>query len=549
MAIFDDWTIDPVTRRVTHTSGTTVYTCNALYSWLESQFATAGYMQYSVPMSASTPVNYTMVNGWFLDEASLQYLRLGGISTSGWSSAIYVLTFGSTYTAAVSSDIGKTVTAGVATGTLLAYDNTAKLWWVRAGTGTLAAGATSITSGTGAGTTTAVATGEAVFSNLYTLGTLQSGTQLYVSQGANTVITSYWPSGHIDLLLTVKRAGVAINSGLAAVYAREFGNTYAYYSIDLSTGGRNPVPLQTAADASIVDSAATVGAFTGISLSFGAVSKNLGNGNGAKNYDLVVTCGGNRMYQVYEYLQYIARRGAAGLLNGVQGQLYLALSSYTANTAAPFGSFAGGKFFGAQGVWVEGMDSRDVQAFQLIASDGSTQIPPNTVTVAVTGVVSGDQVLVARSTGAGSTTINLSQYALAISGNESGSGTVTVSGSIGADEPQAGTIRVLNASGTYDRYVYSSWSRSTFTLNATSHPNGLTANYNGKAAFVPLLDAAASGTSLSTTLIYAADIPIVVRVRRYIASGGSILPFESVGTVGSAGASVAAIRTLDTVAA
>jgi len=546
MAIQDDWTIDPVTRRVTHTAGSTVYTVNALYSWLESVFATASYMQYSVPMSASTPVNYTMVNGWFLSEADLQYLRLGGISTSGWSNAIYLLTFGSTYTAAVASDIGKTVAVGAATGTLLGYDNAAKLWWVRAGTGTLAAGSTSITSGTGAGTTTAVATGEAEFANLYTLGTLQAGTQLYVSQGANSVLTSYWPAGQIDLLLPVKRAGVAINAGQAAVYAREFGNTYAYYAIDLSAGGRNPVPLQTTADASIVDSGATVAAFSGISLSFGAVSKDLGNGNGAKSYDLIVSCGGNRMYQVYEYLQYLVRRGATGLLNGTQGQLYLALSNYAANAAAPFGSFAGGKFFGARGVWVQGMDSRDVQAFQLIASDGTTQIPPNVVTVAVTGLFAGDQVLVARSTGAASTTINLAQYTLAASGNAAGSGTVTVSGTIGADEPQTGTIRVLNAAGTYDRYAYSSWSGSTFTL-----ASGVTlaANYNGRGAFVPLLDAAASGASLSTTLIYAADIPVVVRVRRYVALGGSILPFESVGTVGSSGASVAAIRTLDTVAA
>ena len=510
-------------------------------------------MQYKPPMSASTPVNYTMTNGWFIDEGSLQYLQTGGLATNGWDNGVYagsgvlLLAFGATYTAAVAGDIGKTVVQGGNTGTLLAYDNTAKYWWVRPVSGTLVAGSTTITSGTGAGTSTAVTTGEALFSNVYTLGSpLQAGTQLYISQGGSAPITSYWSTGHVDLVLPVKRAGAVINAGQITVYAREFGNSFNYYTIDLSGGGRNPVPISTQADSSVVDSAATVAAFTGFTMTYGTVSKNLNNGAGAKNYDLVIDCGGQSVLHLYEWLQYQTARGrtATTNTNGIQGQLYLGLAGYTPNAAAPFGSFAGGKFFGSQGIWVQNMASGDVQNYQLIADDGSTQVPPNIVSISITGLVSGDQVLVARSAGSGSTAINYTQYTLAASGNASGSGTVTVSGSIGSDEPQAGTLRIKNASGTYDRYVYSAWSGSTFTLSGT-----LTATYNSATMFVPLIDATAAGASVSNSLIYAANINDVVRVRRYASgAGNSILPFESSGVVTSTGQSVSAIRTVDAVA-
>jgi len=67
MTIATDFTIDTVNSRITHTSGTTVYSVNALYSYLENLFAGVAYMQYKPPMSASTPTSYTMINNWFID--------------------------------------------------------------------------------------------------------------------------------------------------------------------------------------------------------------------------------------------------------------------------------------------------------------------------------------------------------------------------------------------------------------------------------------------------------------------------------------------------
>jgi len=554
MTIATDFTIDTVNSRITHTSGTTVYSVNALYSYLESLFAGVAYMQYKPPMSASTPTNYTMINGWFIDEATLQFLSGGGLATLGWDNSAYpgsgilLLQFGATYTAAVSSDIGKAVVQGSNTGTLIGYDNVNNRWWVRPLVGTIVAGATTITSGTGAGTSTAVTTGESLFSNLYSLGSpLQAGTQLYISQGANTLVPSYWPTGHVDLVIPVKRSGAMLNSWQVTVYAREYGNTFNVYTIDLSFGGRNPVPLSTSVDTSIVDSAATVSGWTTVpNLTYGTVSKNLNNGNGAKSYDLVIDCAGLPVLKVYEWLQYQASRGktATTYTNGTQGQFYLGLTGYTPLPTAPFGTFAGGKFFAAQGIWLQNMATADIQNYQLTADDATTQTPPNTQYVTVSSLVAGDQVLVARTSGSGSTAINTAQYTLASSGNGIGSGTVTVNGSISSDEPSSGTLRIKNAAGTYDRYSYTSWSGSTFTLSGT-----LSAAYNNSNMFVPIIDATATGTSITTSLIQSVTINVVIRVRKYASgSGNSIQPFETAGTITPTGLSVSAIRTTDTIA-
>lgn len=68
---------------------------------------------------------------------------------------------------------------------------------------------------------------------------------------------------------------------------------------------------------------------------------------------------------------------------------------------------------------------------------------------------------------------------------------------------------------------------------------------NTDKAYIPLIDYhVSSGSSISNSLIYSADISVLVRVRQY----KSIQPFEQTTTVGSTGLSVSAIRTTDTIA-
>lgn len=541
-----DFALDYTNRRITRPSGSDIVLSRALYSFIMDTMDELGQMDDPVPMAAQTPTDYALINGWWIDEAALQTLSGGSIATIGWDAAtytngVYVLTFAAGgYVNAIAGDIGKTVVAGATNGVLLGYDNTARKWWVRRGTGTTWSGAVTITTGTGAGTISASATGEALFSNVYTLGSIEAGTQMLVEQNG-ALLTSYWAAGHIDLLLKVREAGTLIDSGLVRVFSREYTDLFDHFQIDLSAGGRNPVPLATADDLNNQTASGTVATWTDVTITFGTVSRNLNNGNGAKNYDVEINCGGRTVAQVYERLKYVTRRGETALLNGVQGQRYRsANASYTDVRAAPFGTFAGGKFFGARGVWLTNLAGADAQNYQLIAADNTTQVPPNVVGVSIGNLQSGDSVALFRLTGAGGS-INKSQLTLA-AGNNSGAGTLVMNAAIPSDTPQAGVVRVVVNGNTEHRYPYTSWSGTTFTLSGT-----LSQSYTaGLNAFVPLIDAQASGASASNTLTFSANIPVLARVRRATGSA-KIVPFEVEGTVTSTGFSTNAIRTADTI--
>lgn len=547
MAIGDDFTIDYTNKRIYHSSGTTVYTVNAFYSWLMDTFDELTQMDDSVPMSAQTPTAYKMINGWFIDDVTTQFLYGGAISTDNWTDDIRVLTLSSSgYTNCESDDIGKTVTGGTTgdTGTLLYYDNTTRKWYVRMDdSGDLFddddEALTISDSGTGAGSMSAVSTtGETLWANLYTLGTIVSGVELYVVQNG-VKLTSWWSTGHIDILVRVKESDTEIDSGNVTVFARQYpsagtASLYDHFEIDLSAGGRNPVPLATSLDSNNTTAQATVSGYSDISLTFGATSKDLNNGNGSQPYDVTIDLNGRTVAQMYEYLKYVTRRGSTYDMDGVDGEQYQAAdAAYTPVKACPFGTFAGGKFFGAQGVWIENYSGADAQAFQLIDSNGVDQVPPNSVGVTVSSVAVGDRVAVFRLDGVGGSIENGEYAAAAPSGayNGSGDSVVKTKTTISSDTPQSGVLRVAG-----DRYAYDSWSGTEFTLSGT-----LSQDYSeDDPIYVPFIDAQATGTSVSTTLIYASDVPVLVRVRKY-----GIQPFEVETTIVSTGLSVAAIRTTD----
>jgi len=371
-----------------------------------------------------------------------------------------------------------------------------------------------------------------LWSNIYTLGSIQAGTNIYVVQNG-AKITAWWGTGHIDVLIKVKSGGALIDAGKVLVMARELSDTYSHFEIDLSTGGRNAVPLATDDDLNNQTAGATIAGWSDITITFGSVSKTLGGVT--KNYDVTINCAARTLAQVYEYLKYVTRNVSAVTLNAVEGWRYRSAipGTYADEVKSPFGTFAGGKFFGARGIWIENYDGNDAKNFQLISADNTVVSPPNVVPVKVTGVVSGDRVLVARLTWVGGT-INKAQYNLA-AGNNLGNATVVVQEAITNDTPSSGFIRIGD-----DRYQYDSWSVSTFTLHAGVT---LSKSYSlGDDAYVPFVDEQASTTTAQTTITYAADIPVLVRVRKK-----GILPFEVESAVTSTGLSVAAIRTVDSI--
>lgn len=205
-----------------------------------------------------------------------------------------------------------------------------------------------------------------LWANIYTLGGIVSGAQVYVIQNGNE-ISPWWSTGHIDVLIKVSAAGTEIDNGNLLVMIRDLAATYDHFAVDCSAGGRNPIPLATATDLNNQTAGATLAGYNDITITFGTVAKNLNNGNGAVNYNAVVDCAGRPLAQVYEYLKYVTRHNSASTLNGNSGEEYLSASSgYAEVKQAPFGTFAGGKFFGARGIWIENYDAADAKNFQLL---------------------------------------------------------------------------------------------------------------------------------------------------------------------------------------
>lgn len=671
-AISDCFTIDYVNQKIyNNQTYTDIFTVNALYSYLQETFDELDQMDDAVPMSAQTPTEYTLINGWYVDDDSFKYLKGGAVKTSGWThpantTGIRILTLGG-LSGVTSGDIG-TAVAGVTTGDtgkLLAFNATDNKLWVRvdAAGDTFASSTENITvDAVSAGNMTAVgATGENLWANIYTLGSIEqhiNEEQIYIAQAGARIFSGseWWPEDkvnsavrHVDVLVKVKEADVPIGSGNITVFLRNYpsggdADLYDNFGLDLSNGGRNAVPLATSVDLNNTSTQAVASGYNSVTVAFinGTVSYNaisgsftnletvtwtggtgiflkqttttsagvmtLGNVEGANptsgltitgvsssatagagvnmteayrmvkqfeqqtvspEYSVIIGCATRPLSEVYEYLKYVSRIGStfsmfptasatgAIITHSAQvGQLYIrahednqstTTNVYSPVKASPFGTFAGGKFFGAQGVWVENMAGTDIQNFQLIDADQVTRTPPNKQSITITSLSSDDRVTVFRTTGAGSTTIDKAMYS-AGAGNVTSNTTFVVTGSIAVDTPSAGTIRIVDNSDTSDtretRYIYTSWSASTFS--------GLTPGLNRQytqtddEAYVPFIDLISTTTSSSVQVIYTADRPILVRVRRKTAP--AILPFEAPpGTFGSTGYSTSAIRTTDSI--
>ena len=665
--ISDDFTIDYVNKRVYHSSGTTIYTVNELYSYLMDTFDELAQMDDTIPMSAQTPTEYTLINSWFMDDTSFKYLKTGAVQTSGWTSGgvrIKAYDGSGAGVGFVAGDIGKVITETDTgqTGTILFYDERTATEigyvWIRPTTGsdTFAEVNSAYTVASCSAAvifTAASSSGENLLSNIYTLGSIEEDDSqlIYIEQNGSRIFSGseWWPlagTRHIDVLIKVKEAGTEINGAQITVFLRHYpsgGNAdlYDHFGIDLTAGGRNAVPLATSPDLNNTTATATVSGYSDVTVAFvngtltysatsgaftnlesvsqavsgatgiflkqttitGAGTMTLGNvvgtfnntnvitgGTSAKtatssstlteaytmakaftqgtdyNYSVVIGCATRVLSQTYEYLKYLTRigstftmyptataQGGAVTHTTKQGQLYIRAhednqtsptNTYSPVKASPFGTFAGGKFFGAQGVWIESMAAADVQNYQLIDATGATRTPPNQQAITITNLLSGDRVAVFRTTSG--TTINKAVYTAA-AGNTIGNSTFVVNETIPSDTPTSGSIRIVDTSDTSAtrevRYTYTSWSVSTFSGVSPTLDRSYTATDD--TAYVPFIDTTAASTSQAVTVVYSADRTILLRVRRKAAT--AILPFETTGTFGSTGYSTSAIRTTDSI--
>ena len=376
--------------------------------------------------------------------------------------------------------------------------------------------------------------GDVLYSGLKSIGSIAADSPIYVVQNGSK-LTKFWADGHIQIMVLARSAGALIDSGKVRVFSRKYGQTYSDFEVDLSAGGENAAALSTSVDTSVVISEAAAAALSSkVTITVGDTTQDLGNGNGPKLYKGTITLsGGCTVQEAYQYLQYICREDSTVSIGGVNGWRYLALNSaYAPLASAPFGDFAGGKWFVAQGWFVTGVLSAESQAYQLTAHDGSVQAPPNVIAITVGNLVVGDRVLVARDNGSGGILTN----EFTLNGNYAiGAATVTVNEVVSADHPATGVIRIEGK-----RYAYSAWIDKTFTLSGTLAES----HSNGASAFVPYIDTQATSTAESVSFPYAAGFTARIKVRN--GSGVTpIVPFETTLSVGSGGASTNTVRTSD----
>ena len=340
MVIQDDFTIDVVDRKITMDTAfandrpVDVYTVNELYSFLQDTFDEPGFMQHSIPMSAQTPTQYTLINGWFMDNNSMKALYGGAIQTSGWT---YVASPAAGITqlrwedgsadAPVAGDIGVTLTGGTstATGVLLAVDAFSpirQVCWVRNTNGSQFQDNENVT-GTGVVLDTEVTNGfqngETVWANLFSVGSKTATTEIYIGQeddyqGGRAYqlpdasdrlrrkiekVDEWWDTDrdfatgspnllggvdHFDVLLKTTEAGVLIDSGNLWVGARQFGTVYSHFELVAAASGNFVVPFaSTGADLNSADGPYNVlfDGRTGTTMAVGDILINVAHGTGS----------------------------------------------------------------------------------------------------------------------------------------------------------------------------------------------------------------------------------------------------------------------------
>jgi hypothetical protein len=401
------------------------------------------------------------------------------------------------------------------------------------------------------------ANGATLFTGLKVLGSLVANSPIYIYQGT-TKLGKYWAdadAASFQILVKCKAASTLISTdavaGRVVVYSRKYGQSYSHFDVDLSPGGEQVAALSTALDGN-VDAATmtptiaagyfataiggTGGVTPKITLAYADTTQNLGGGAGSLLHKGTITLDGTvTLAQAYQALMWACSEASTITFNAVPGWRYRVLpgQTYAENLSAPFGSYAGGKWFVAQGWWLAGVMTADSKAYQLTSHTGVIETPPTSVSISVGGVIAGDYVLAGRDSGTGFVTTDTTLSAAAAAAATS----VTLTAAP-ADTPTAsGYIRISG-----NRHTYTTRAGNTISGLSPAVPTGGYAS--GTAVWIPFIDVAASATSVpSSAFQFASNITVRFRVRNGTAN--PIVPFESTLSVTSNGGSGTAVRNLD----
>lgn len=396
--------------------------------------------------------------------------------------------------------------------------------------------------------------GDVLYTGLKVLGSLVANSPIYIYQNG-AKITKYWADADAsNFQILVKGKGSAGDTTLKniTVFSRKYGQTYSHFDVDLSPGGEQVAALSTAVDANVdagtmtptlaasyfstaIGGTATPGTQK-ITLAYGDTTQDLGGGQGSLLHKGMITLDGSTtLANAYQALMWACSESSTitfDATNTTPGWRYRVLpgQTYAENIAAPFGSFAGGKWFVAQGWWLAGVMAADSKNYQLVSHTGVTEIPPTSVVLQVGNVTTSDYVLVARDNGSGGILDN--EYTITAT---AGATSVSVTG-LKADTPASGVIRING-----NRHTYTGWTGTTVSGLSPAVPVG---GYSAAPAFIPFIDATPSGTTIqSAAMQFSSNFTARFRARN--GGGSPIVPFESTMAVTSNGGSGTVVRTAD----
>ena len=285
------------------------YTMNELYSAMATLLDETSTIDSGTAFSAETPVEYTTgkidsgdSEPWFMSFDLMEHITGGALRTSGWTRVqdvncgiicVQVDSGG----AIVAADRGHDIVHDDGdSGTLLEFIDTGgavDYCIIRPDSDAVAnnfdaASIDQLTCNVHVAdvleTDGVATTGEQIWANLYSLGTIDSNIHLYLYQGKaaddadrvrilswNDNTQDWYGNGHIDICIPLKditeSTWAIVDSGYVTVFGRKYGDAFASFEVECSTtsGGRNPIPLQTAADLDNTTGIKTVttGAFAG----------------------------------------------------------------------------------------------------------------------------------------------------------------------------------------------------------------------------------------------------------------------------------------------
>ena len=400
--------------------------------------------------------------------------------------------------------------------------------------------------------------GEQLYTGLKVLGSLVASSPIYILQNG-AKITKYWAdadSSNFQILVKAKATSGDTTLKNITVFSRKYGQTYSHFDVDLSAGGEQSAALSTSLDSNVVIgtmtptiaasyfSSAIGGTATPgtqkITLAYGDTTQDLGGGQGSLLHKGTITLDGSTtLSNAYQALMWALSESSTITLNSIPGWRYRVLpgQSYAENAAAPFGAFAGGKWFVAQGWWLTGVMAADSKNYQLTSHTGVTETPPTSIAIQVSGVVSGDYVLCARDNGSGGFVQDTTLASSATAGATSVTLTAAPSDTPTAPGSQTCYIRINGNAHTYT-------GRSGNAISGLS-PAVPTGGYaSGAPVFIPFIDGVAAGTSIqSANFQFGSNFTCRYRVRK--GTSPSIVPFESTLSVTSNGGSGTAVRNAD----